>query len=74
MGRKFILSMEELNELEALEIFGGVSEDNKTPQNGCPNNSSGCACIVQNGCAAQNQCPNNVAGCGCQAPPTQPTN
>ena len=29
--------MEELNELEALEILGGASEDDKKTQNGSPN-------------------------------------
>lgn len=58
--KNFLFSVEELQELEALQIRGGGDDiSDPSTQSGCSNNAKGCGYG-----ATQIGCSNNVTGCG----------
>ena len=79
MKKTIRFTEEELTELEALEIKGGVGGSGIDPQsnkNTCTNNNAGCGCSGTNegcinersGCGSSGTnsgCTNNAANCGC---------
>ncbi len=62
--KNLIFTHEELSEMEALEIKGGIAEPSAAVQNGCENSAVGCGSgVTQNGCI------NKAEGCGGTQPP-----
>lgn len=59
---KVDFSMEDLNELEQLEILGGLGSGDVI-QISCTNSVVGCA-----GCTIDDACSNDYAGCACEDP------
>lgn len=64
------LTKEEISELEALEIRGGVrgSGINPLSNDPCLNGSAGCGCGSTN-----SGCTNSVSGCGCEPSTNTPS-
>lgn len=63
------LTKEEISELEALEIRGGMRGSGINPLSNepCINTSAGCGCGTTN-----TACTNKISGCGCDLPTTNP--